>query len=158
MHKRQADNLILNACSFHVSAEVASCGFASGISWSLQRPIYAALRYQLVALATYLPKGYLVAAATYLRCATVRQASVAAALRYQLVALATYLRCAPVHQASAKAQGSVLRPPRPGAGFVIAICDVKDSNSSLPSWKRKSSGKRAWLRFTASLNRKVCTP
>jgi hypothetical protein len=27
--------------------------------------------YQLVALATYLPKGYLVAAATYLRCATV---------------------------------------------------------------------------------------
>ena len=39
--------------------------------WSPRRPIYAALRYQLVALATYLPKGYLVAAATYLRCATV---------------------------------------------------------------------------------------
>jgi hypothetical protein len=28
-------------------------------------------RYQLIARATYLPKGYLVAAATYLRCATV---------------------------------------------------------------------------------------
>jgi hypothetical protein len=34
--------------------------------WSPRRPIYAALRYQLVALATYLPKGYLVTAATYL--------------------------------------------------------------------------------------------
>jgi hypothetical protein len=39
--------------------------------WSPRRPIYAALRFQLVALATYLPWGYLVAAATYLRCATV---------------------------------------------------------------------------------------
>ena len=38
-------------------------------------------QYQLIARATYLPKGYLVAAATYLRCATVRQASVAASLR-----------------------------------------------------------------------------
>jgi hypothetical protein len=27
--------------------------------WSPRRPIYAALRYQLVALATYLPKGHL---------------------------------------------------------------------------------------------------
>ena len=38
-------------------------------------------RYQLVARATYLRKGYLVAAATYLLCVTVHQASVAAALR-----------------------------------------------------------------------------
>ena len=30
-------------------------------------------RYQLIARATYLPKGYLVAAATYLRFATVRR-------------------------------------------------------------------------------------
>ena len=44
--------------------------------WSPRRRIYAALRCQLVALATYLPKRYLVAAATYLRCATVRKASV----------------------------------------------------------------------------------
>jgi hypothetical protein len=34
------------------------------------------LRYQLIATATYLPEGYLVAAASYLRFATVRQASV----------------------------------------------------------------------------------
>ena len=27
--------------------------------WSPRRPIYAALRYQLIAIATYLPKGYL---------------------------------------------------------------------------------------------------
>jgi hypothetical protein len=46
--------------------------------WSPQRPIYAALRCQLVALATYLPRGYLVAAATYLRFAPVHQASVSA--------------------------------------------------------------------------------
>jgi hypothetical protein len=39
MHERQAGNLILNACSLHVSAEVASYGFASGISWSPRRPI-----------------------------------------------------------------------------------------------------------------------
>ena len=39
------------------------------------------LRYQLVANATYLPKGYLVAGATYLRLR----------LRYQLIAKATYL-------------------------------------------------------------------
>jgi len=48
--------------------------------WSPRRPIYAALRYQLVALATYLPKGYLVAAATYLRFAPVHQALVSASL------------------------------------------------------------------------------
>jgi hypothetical protein len=59
---------------------------------------------------------------------------------------------------SVKAHGSVLRPPRPEPAFAIAICDVKESSSSLVSWKRKSPGKRAWLRFTASLNRKVCTP
>jgi hypothetical protein len=48
-------------------------------------------RYQLIAKATYLPKGYLVAAATYLRFAPVHQASVSASLRYQLIARATYL-------------------------------------------------------------------
>ena len=36
----------------------------------------ACARYQLLARATYLPKGHLVAEATYLRCATVHQASV----------------------------------------------------------------------------------
>ena len=39
-------------------------------------------KVRLVAAATYLPKGYLVAIATYLRCASVRQASVAASLRF----------------------------------------------------------------------------
>jgi len=62
--------------------------------WSPQRPIFAALRYQLVAIATYLRlrlRYQLVALATYLRCATVHQASVTASLRYQLVDMSTYL-------------------------------------------------------------------
>ena len=51
---------------------------ASSTAWIRLRAICTLFRYQLIANATYLPKGYLVAAATYLRCAAVRQASVAA--------------------------------------------------------------------------------
>ena len=58
--------------------------FCLGAVWSTRRPVYAVLRYQLIARATYLPEDYLrlrlrcqlIAKATYLRCATVRQASV----------------------------------------------------------------------------------
>jgi hypothetical protein len=59
-------------------------------------------RHQLIARATYLPKGYLVAAATYLRCATVSVGHYGdpspLRLRYQLVAAATYLRFATVRR------------------------------------------------------------
>ena len=57
--------------------------FCLGAVWSTRRPVYAVLRYQLIARATYL------------RCASVSvgrvKRPVFAALRYQLVARATYL-------------------------------------------------------------------
>jgi len=42
-------------------------------------------RYQLIARAIHLPKGYLVAAATYLRFATVRRLGCADTSRYREV-------------------------------------------------------------------------
>ena len=66
--------------------------------WLPRRPIYAALRCQLVALATYLPKGYLVAAATYLPKGYLTKLRFRLRLRYQLIALATYLRFATVQR------------------------------------------------------------
>ena len=42
--------------------------FSLGAVWSPRRPIYAVLRYQLIARATYLPKGYLTKPRLRLRC------------------------------------------------------------------------------------------
>ena len=42
--------------------------FSQRVVWSPRRPIYAVLRYQLIARATYLPKGYLTKPRLRLRC------------------------------------------------------------------------------------------
>jgi hypothetical protein len=46
---------------------------------------------------------------------------------------------------SVKAYGNDRLPPRP---FEITICDLKESNSDLVNWNRKSGGKRFMLRLT----------
>ena len=68
--------------------------FCLGAVWSTRRPVYAVLRYQLIARATYLPEGYL---RLRLRCQLIAIANyLRLRLRCQLIAKATYLRCASV--------------------------------------------------------------
>ncbi len=45
---------------------------------------------------------------------------------------------------SVNTHGNLRRPPRPV--FDVAICNIKDSNSSSVSWKAKSAGNRSMLR------------
>ena len=57
--------------------------FCLGAVWSTRRPVYAVLRYQLIARATYLPEDYL---RLRLRCQLIAKATYLAKPRYQLVA------------------------------------------------------------------------